>query len=163
MLARQSKKKILTSLVDILVNNQSGSLNKSPDSKYGEYLELCESVRREVENLLNSHAPFLSFASHLSELHCSVLNYGIPDFTTHSFSSEQKQLQLCKIIEEKIRTFEPRFKTVNVFLKQRDAVKDRTVRFRIEGTIYAEPAPELIVLDSHLQTESGAFVVFYDD
>jgi type VI secretion system protein ImpF len=47
-----------------------------------------------------------------------------------------------------IRRNEPRFVSVSVTLLKNQEVVDRTMRFRIEALMYADPAPEAIVFDS---------------
>ena len=47
--------------------------------------------------------------------------------------------------------FEPRFKEVKVAYVENKDQKDRTLRFRIDAMLYADPTPEVIVFDSVLE------------
>ncbi|HMU66506.1 MAG TPA: GPW/gp25 family protein, partial [Cellvibrionaceae bacterium] len=56
-----------------------------------------------------------------------------------------------KNIEFIIRTFEPRFKNVRVQFIDNEDKTDRTLRFRIDALMYADPAPEEVIFDSILE------------
>jgi len=47
--------------------------------------------------------------------------------------------------------FEPRLKEIKVAYIENKDLKDRTLRFRIDATLYADPTPEVIVFDSVLE------------
>jgi type VI secretion system protein ImpF len=74
-----------------------------------------------------------------------------------SLPSERQEL--CRLIEEVIRRYEPRFKSVKVLLRENREDFDRTLRFRIDAVLYAEPAPEPVVFDSMLEPSSASFHV----
>ncbi len=89
-----------------------------------------------------------------------MVNYGIPDFGGLLMGARSERENLRKRIESAIRHFETRFKQVQVVLvDDRGDNRDRTVRFRIDGLLYAEPTPEPVVFDSQLQPASGDFTV----
>ena len=52
---------------------------------------------------------------------------------------------------ETIRRFEPRFQQVDVKMLENFDPLDRTLRFRIDALLRAEPAPEPVVFDSSMQ------------
>ena len=67
--------------------------------------------------------------------------------------------QLRRTVEQVIRKFEPRFKSVRVNLVSNADETDRTLRLRIDALLFAEPAPEPVVFDSQLEPLSGSFAV----
>ena len=67
--------------------------------------------------------------------------------------------RLRRIVEQVIRTFEPRFKKVKVTLLENADAADRALRFRIDALLYAEPAPEPVVFDSQFEPTTNDFVV----
>jgi type VI secretion system protein ImpF len=67
--------------------------------------------------------------------------------------------RLRGLIEKVIRTYEPRFKSVRVELLENVEAFDRTLRFRVDGMLHAEPAPEPVVFDSALEPSTGSFEV----
>jgi type VI secretion system protein ImpF len=59
------------------------------------------------------------------------------------------------VLEQILRDFEPRFKTVHVEMLENPDATQRVLRFRIEGLLHAEPAPEPITFDSALEPATG--------
>jgi type VI secretion system protein ImpF len=71
----------------------------------------------------------------------------------------EKRAEFCRMIEKTINFFEPRFKSVHVnYITNKDQT-DRTLRFRIEAVLYAEPMPEKIIFDSILEPVSRSVSV----
>ena len=84
-----------------------------------------------------------------------MVNPGIPDFTSANMSLGSAREELRDIIEEVIRTFEPRFKSVKVILVKNDDELDRTLHFRIEALLHVEPDPEPVVFHSQVEPTTG--------
>jgi type VI secretion system protein ImpF len=87
------------------------------------------------------------------------MNYGIPDFTGANLGGKQEREEFCRLLQGLIRQYEPRFKSVEVELLENAESLDRTLRFRIDGLLAVEPAPEPVVFDSTLKPMSGNFEV----
>jgi type VI secretion system protein ImpF len=147
------------SVLDRLVD-ANPELEREPTKSRGQHLaELRQSVRRDLEWLLNTRRRCLGWPGDLGELEESLVNYGIPDFTAASMSSEDQRDQFRAAVETVIRRFEPRFQRVEVILLDNSDQLDRTLRFRIEALIYADPAPEAMIFDSVLEPSTRAFQV----
>src|SRR5262249_7552631 len=95
----------------------------------------------------------------LSELKQSLVNYGIPDFTALSLSGSRDREEFARLLQGIIRQFEPRFKTVKVELLEKGESLDRTLRFRIDALLHAEPAPDPASVDSVMKPVPGDFEV----
>lgn len=90
----------------------------------------------------------------LTQLELSLLNYGLPDLATVNITNIDKKKLFTRQLEKILRDFEPRFKSVKVnHIDNKDSI-DRTLRFRIDATLYADPAPEVIIFDSMLDPVS---------
>lgn len=118
--------------------------------------ELKESVRRDLENLLNTRWCATQWPSTLRELETSLVNYGIPDFAGNHFGSPLSKEEFRRIVEQAIRNFEPRFHRVNVELVGSGETGDRTLRLRIRALLRVEPNPKPVVFDSILEPLTGA-------
>ena len=94
----------------------------------------------------------------LRHLRRSLLTFGLPDFTVASLSSTKDQDVLRRAIEETVRRFEPRLADVTVRLEAGREF-DRSLRFRIDGMLQVDPAPEPVTFDSVLQLNTRDFVV----
>lgn len=116
-----------------------------------EPISLFLSVKRDLENLLNTRQCFLMYSKNYHEIKKSLLNYGIPDFMNMHFDLEESQKHFCQKVAEIIGCYEPRLKEVKVKLINPLQEKDRTLKIRIEGLLQTETASELIVFDSVLK------------
>ncbi len=150
---------LLPSVLDRLLDFEPEVSIETPKNRSQLLRELKQSVRRDLENLLNTRICVYPVPEDLPELKTSVVNYGIPDFTGAAMGSKEKREMLRETVEDAIRRFETRFKTVRVEIADGYDLRDRTLRFRIDGMLHAEPAPEPVVFDSELKPQSGDFSV----
>ena len=148
-----------SSLLDRLLRDEAPG-ERRPGGRRGQSVrEIRESIRRDLEDLLNTRVRCLSWPKDLYELGRSLVNYGIPDFTGTSVASPENQEDFVVIIQRAIERHEPRFRGVSVKLIKSPDPLDRTLRFRIDATLQADPAPEPIVFDSALEPLTGGFQV----
>jgi type VI secretion system protein ImpF len=125
---------------------------------------LRDSVRRDIEALLNARRRWRTWQPSLKELALSPLNYGIPDCAGAEFHGAAQRELLRREIEDTLRRFEPRFRTVRVILTTPDQGKEATLRLRIDALLHAEPAPEPIVFDTTVDPATAdVFVLTRDD
>lgn len=150
---------LVPSVLDRLIDNEPDNHREIPKSRNQVLRELKQSVRRDIENLLNTRWRCITFPEDMEELDLSLVNYGIPDFTGMNMNQTGKREELRRVIEHVIRKFEPRFKTVRVSMLEPKDDFDRTVRYRIDALLYAEPAPEPVVFDSQLEPISSTFEI----
>lgn len=150
---------LVSNLLDRLLDDEPDKTVESPKSRSQVLRELKRSVCRDLENLLNTRWRCLSLPNDLTELEVSLVNYGLPDFTGANMGKPSERAQLRRIIEQVIRRFEPRFKTVKVTMLDNQDELVRTLRFKIEALIHAEPAPEPVVFDSQLEPSTSTFEV----
>jgi type VI secretion system protein ImpF len=151
----QSDQWLLPSLIDRLSRDVGKGSRTGGVSLRG----LKESVRRDLENLLNTRRRAASWPPNYEELELSLYNYGIPDFTSTNASSASDVQQFLRSLEEVIRRFEPRFKSVRVSLPESVTTEDRVLRFRVDGLLHAEPAPEPAAFSTEIEPGSGVFEV----
>ena len=130
------------SLLDRLLDDEPGNQREAVKQRHQVLREMKLSVRRDLENLLNTRWRCVSWPPNLEELETSLVNYGIPDFTGIRFASANTQGELRSILEAVIRRFEPRFSKVRVELITNADSLDRALRFRIDAMLHAEPVVE---------------------
>jgi type VI secretion system protein ImpF len=146
---------LVPSILDRLIDFDPDVSREAPRSRNQVLRELKQSVRRDLENLLNTKTRCLPWPPHLEELRQSLVNYGIPDFTHAGMASSREREEFCRILQMVIRQHESRMKSVKVSLLENDESLDRTLRFRINAMLQADPAPEPIVFDSSVQLATG--------
>ncbi len=150
---------LVPSVLDRLLDDEPENSHETPKSRVQILRELKSSVRRDLENLLNTRWRCSSWPPNQDELDLSLVNYGIPDFTGSNMATKENRVELRRLVEQVVRTFEPRFKTVKVQLLDNVDDTDRGLRLRIDALLFAEPAPEPVVFDSQLEPISNNFAV----
>jgi len=150
---------LVPSILDRLIDEEPERKVEPSKSRAQVLRDMKRSVRRDLENLLNTRWRAQGWPEDLPELETSLVNYGIPDFTGATMSQPSERARLRSTIERVIQRFEPRFKSVKVTLLENQGEMSRTLRFKIEALMHAEPAPEPVVFDSQLEPSSASFQV----
>ncbi len=148
------KKNLRPSIIDRLLDNEPHIKIEAEKDRHQQLRELRNSVRRDLENLLNARYRMVEPASKFEELSKSLLNYGLPDLATVNITDTDKKKEFTRNLERILREYEPRFKSVRVTFIDNQEKVDRTLRFRVNATLYADPAPEVVVFDSVLEPVS---------
>jgi type VI secretion system protein ImpF len=146
-------------LLDRLIDEAPEQPHDAPISPGEAMSILRRSVRSDIEALLNSRRRWRSWQAAFKELSVSPLNYGIPDCTGARFHDTNERDALRREIEDTIRRFEPRFRSVRVRLSAQEDRPDATLRLRIEAVLHAEPAPEPIAFDTVVDPVTADVVV----
>jgi len=145
------KKKLRPSILDRLFDNDPNNNVEIDPDQHQKLKDLRNSVRRDLENLLNTRFRMIEPDSDYSEIQTSLLNYGLPDLATVNISDKEKRKDFIQHMETVLIEYEPRFKSVKVRYMENSDSLDRTLRFRIDATLYADPSPEMVVFDSILE------------
>ncbi|WP_104047548.1 type VI secretion system baseplate subunit TssE [Vibrio jasicida] len=95
---------------------------------------LLNNLLRDVEAMLNSRIGWRELPDDLLEVRDSILNYGLPDFSSMPYSSQEGQNQLCEIVCDAIKEFEPRLESPLVSILGEKSATDRTLRLKITAT-----------------------------
>ncbi|MCR4415611.1 MAG: type VI secretion system baseplate subunit TssE [Thermoguttaceae bacterium] len=150
---------LVPSVLDRLLDNEPGASRETPRSRHQVLRELKAAVRRDLENLLNTRVRFTTWPAHLTELEKSLVSYGIPDVTAADLGNARNRELFRRKLEDVVRRFEPRFKTVSISLLEPGDWTDRTLRFRIDALLRVEPVPEPVVFDSAVEPTTGDFKI----
>jgi type VI secretion system lysozyme-like protein len=115
--------------------------------------QLKASVRRELERLLNTRC---SLPLHdLGEAERSVVNYGIPDFSSLSAYNEDDHALIASIILQTISAFEPRLSQVRVAVQPIDD-HEGSLWLYIDGVIGVDLFNEPVSFPVLLNSKNGA-------
>jgi type VI secretion system protein ImpF len=148
------KKEFRPSILDRLIDDAPHIQVEADKNRHQQMRELRNSVKRDLQNLLNTRYRMLAPPDEFKHLELSLLNYGLPDLATINIADLEKKKNFTRLLEKILRNFEPRFKTVKVTHLDSKDNTDRTLKFRIDATLYADPAPEIVVFDSMLDPVS---------
>jgi type VI secretion system protein ImpF len=150
---------LLPSVLDRLLDDDPTASRDAPRNRYQVLREVKQSIRRDLENLLNTRRQPRPLPPGLEELEASLISYGVPDVSGSGFGSSKGAEKFRTILEEVIARWEPRFLRVSVSLTQQGEQIDRTLRFRIDALLRTDPAPEPIVFDSSFEPTTGTVEV----
>ena len=151
----QPDQPLLPSLLDRLIDDRPDETREAPKSRSQVFREFKQGVRRDLENLLNTHQRARTHPENLEELNRSVVSYGIPDLRGADLATSGGRRNFARLVEEVIQRFEPRFLQVRVDLLDNADPLDRILRFRIEALLRVDPAPEPVVFDSAVEPATG--------
>lgn len=142
-------------LLDRLIDHEPRNSQELPPSRSQSVRILRDSLRRDLEWLLNSRRIAMPPDESFTELNKSLYMFGLPDLTSYSVGNPRDRASLLRILQSTIATFEPRLDNVRVIPVEDAELGSRTLRFRIEAWLKMDPAPEVIYFDTVLQLMSG--------
>ena len=147
------------SVLDRLLDDDPGSRQEAPLSYTQKLNDLHQSVRRDLQDLLNARQRCAGWPPACEQLQASLVNYGLPDFMTANLATRDGRQAFGRVLQETIRQWEPRLDNVKVSLTSADVSVDRVLRYRITALLRVEPAPEPIEFSSSLEPITGNFTV----
>lgn len=150
---------LIPSVLDRLIDLEPHNRTEAPMNRTQVLQQMKESVGRDLQALLNTRCRATSWPEDYEELDRSIFAYGIPDCVGISTGSREQQEMLRRMMLRAIETFEPRLMNVHVKLADTNDPTDRALRFRIDGMLKVDPAPEPVIYDSKLDATSGDFLV----
>jgi type VI secretion system protein ImpF len=116
------------------------------------------SLRRDLEDLLNTRQTCQGLCDALPELENSLLTFGLPDAASLLAVTPQQRLQLGRRIEQIVSRFEPRLKQVRVVVLDPVDQRRRVLEFQIRGRLEVDPAIDL-ELDAAIELTTGQLSV----
>ncbi len=141
-------------LFDRLIDNDPESKQEVRPFRALSVQELKDSVRRELSRLLNSRCPIPGSALEgMGGMERTVINYGIPDFTSYSPQNANDQSKLAKSMRQAIEAFEPRLTNVDVTVDPL-LPNERTVSARIEAVLIAGTVREPVMFPILMNRDS---------
>lgn len=146
---------LVLSVLDRLLDDDPDNTREAQATPVQTMRDLKRAVRRDLESLLNTRVRLLSWPSTFTELNRSLVNYGLPDFTSANMASSKDRDAFCRVIQNVILQFEPRLARVRVSPISATEPLDRTFRFRIDAELKTEPSPEPVVFDSNVEPGTG--------
>jgi len=147
------------SLLDRLIDEAPELSFDPPRSRAEELRAIRETFRRDIEAILNTRRRCLSPPPALRALKAALPYFGVPDLVGMLLATQRERVELLRSLEETIRTFEPRFHSVELSLVQARDPLDRVLRIRIEAVTQIEHALGPIVLETALDPATRTFSV----
>jgi type VI secretion system protein ImpF len=150
---------VTLSMLDRLIDEDPDTSVELPLSRSESVRELKQALKRDLEWLLNTRQIAVPPDESLNEVNRSLYVYGLPDFTAFSLNSPKDQNKLVRLLQATLKLFEPRLANVKIVPLEAGAHGTRTLRFRIEGFLIMDPAPEHVSFDTVLDLTKGEYEV----
>lgn len=154
--------RITPSVLDRLIDYEPEMSREAIASRSKSMRQLKESVKRDLEWLLNTRQTAGTFSPELREVASSLAAFGLPDFTSISVKNPADRLRMQRALEAAINIFEPRLEGVIVTLQPMENLLQQSMHFRVDARLRVEPAPEPVTFDTVLQLDSGEYLVKED-
>jgi type VI secretion system protein ImpF len=157
-----SQERLQPSLLDRLTDTDPHNKTESGERRVLSVQRLRAGVLRDLAWLLNTgHLETIEDLEAYPYVRDSVLNYGIPDLSGLAVSG-METARLEKAVREAIMKFEPRIdgRSLKVSVEiDRSRMSRNSVVFKIEGQLWAYPAPLSLFLKTELDLETGDVTV----
>lgn len=147
---------VRTPLFDRLVDRSPKLRHEVRPARTLDRRGLRESVRRELERLLNTRCPLP--AHRLADRPRSVIDYGLPELTGFSANRAEDRERLAELIRRAVEAFEPRLAEVRVRLEPvpGDAL---SLAGHIEAVFQGDSVTEPVSFHTSVETRSGKVAV----
>lgn len=147
----RSQQPVLPSLLDRLIDEEP-EVGLEPIKPAAALLQdIKANIRRDLECLLNTRLYRPLDLARYPELQSSVVNYGLPDFSTVLLGSAEHREGFRQAIRATIERFEPRLRRVQVEISPSGEEHDRTLYLKITGLLMVEPDPVPLLFDSRIR------------
>ncbi|MGA2116377.1 MAG: type VI secretion system baseplate subunit TssE [Bryobacteraceae bacterium] len=162
MARRPHERSLKPSLLDRLIDDEPRNRTEAAGRRSQSLNELKDSVRRDLEWLLNSRRPPWEPAPAAKELWRSVYCYGLPDTTSLAMTSDEDRNRMVRMVAAAVAAFEPRLMNVRVTMEPASSTS-RVLHFQIEALLRMEPSPARVFFDTTLELANGEYAVAGDD
>lgn len=135
-----SQEGLRPSMLDRLVNPESEGTSWRRGYSVN---QMIDAVRKDLEDLLNSHRTAADIPEELAEVRRSIVAYGLPDLSSYQTGGSDTARRVCAAIEEAIAIFEPRLADVQAVPLKGDASRVLRLDFEIRATLRLDPSPEV--------------------
>ncbi|HXA56255.1 MAG TPA: type VI secretion system baseplate subunit TssE [Candidatus Acidoferrum sp.] len=146
---------VTLSVLDRLIDREPKMTSEAPLTRSQSVRIVKAAVQRDLEWLLNSRRIFQEPDESLKEVNRSVYVYGLPDFTAYAVASPADRAKMGRQLIAAIKLFEPRILNVRIVPVESSETGIQELRFRIEGLLAMDPAPEPISFDTVVELRSS--------
>jgi type VI secretion system protein ImpF len=142
---------LMPSLIDRLIDPESmgTAARRGYDAR-----QIMECVRRDLEDLFNTHQSDVGIPVGHTEVLNSVVAFGLPDLPSVLARTGGRPDEIRVLIAETIQRFEPRLRDIRVFVATPSLKEARQVRFRIEAVLDLDPSPD-VVFETVVEMSTG--------
>lgn len=143
---------LVPSLLDRLIDEDPSGETESASRRSQTLRQLKDSLRRDLEALLNTRHSRFDLWEANSELAVSCLTYGLPDFTGWTETSSEMCRALSILVTQMLERFEPRLTDLDVVVTEPSEETGHQLRIAIRGLLTVEPFREDVLYNSLIES-----------
>ena len=155
----QQDRVIASSVLDRLLDSEPDRPSDQSMSLTAQTRQLRESIRRDLEALLNTRRSPLSPPAHLPELADSALSYGVDGFVSANLVTDEAKVDLARALERRIARTETRLANVHVTILRNRNTGERTLKMRIEASFRLQDETPPIRFETTIDPSSQRFSI----
>lgn len=156
---RPGERVLARSVLDRLIDASPDIDTDQPVSVAEQIRETRESIRRDLEALLNTRRRPVAPPAALSELKDALVSYGVDGIVSANLVTDESKLMLARSIERRIALFEPRLSDVRVTILRNSQAGERTLRMRIQASFRLHEGMPPISFESTIDPSTQRFLV----
>ncbi|RML55348.1 Type VI secretion system protein EvpE [Pseudomonas syringae pv. pisi] len=154
-----SQHKLLPSLLDRLLDDRPHQSVESSSQRLSTLADYKASIVRDLEILVNTRQSLVAGELEgFANLSGTILDYGMPDFTSRSVLDPQDRLLIQRQLEKAISVGDRRFRSVKVQLLAQQTGQ-RMLTFRVDAVLRLQDISRQVSFDAVLQVNTQEYKV----
>ncbi|KPB43433.1 Uncharacterized protein AC515_0946 [Pseudomonas savastanoi pv. phaseolicola] len=154
-----SQHKLLPSLLDRLLDDRPHQSVESSSQRLSSLADYKASIVRDLEILVNTRQSLVANELEgFANLSGTILDYGMPDFTSRSVLDPQDRLLIQRQLEKAISVGDRRFRSVKVQLLAQQTGQ-RMLTFRVDAVLRLQDISRQVSFDAVLQVNTQEYKV----
>lgn len=156
---RPTTQTLQRSVLDRLADADPDRAEDHPKTIGDQVLEVRESLRRDLERLLNTRRCPKSPPAGVGDLSDSLVAFGVDGFFVTSLVTDRQREEFAAAMERRIRVFEPRLSELTVSTLPPRHPSERSLRLRIEAVYRAQEGMPAIAFETAVDPSTQRFRV----
>jgi type VI secretion system protein ImpF len=154
-----SQHKLLPSLLDRLLDDRPHQSMETSSQRLYSLADYKASIVRDLEVLVNTRQSLISNKlKGFANLGGTILDYGMPDFTSRSVLDPKDRLLIQRQLEKAISDGDRRFRSVKVQLLAQQTGQ-RMLTFRVDAVLRLQDVTRQVSFDAVLQVNTQEYKV----
>ncbi|MFC6337542.1 type VI secretion system baseplate subunit TssE [Pseudomonas sp. CCM 7891] len=154
-----SQHKLLPSLLDRLLDDRPHQSAEASSQRLCSLADYKSSIVRDLEILVNTRQSLVAGElDRFANLSGTILDYGMPDFTSKSVLDPQDRLLIQRQLEKAITVGDRRFRSVKVQLLAQQTGQ-RMLTFRVDAVLRLQDISRQVSFDAVLQVNTQEYKV----
>ncbi|MCI3947903.1 type VI secretion protein [Pseudomonas syringae] len=154
-----SQHKLLPSLLDRLLDDRPHQSMETASQRLCSLADYKASIVRDLEILVNTRQSLVAGELEgFANLSGTILDYGMPDFTSRSVLDPQDRLLIQRQLEKAISVGDRRFRSVKVQLLAQQTGQ-RMLTFRVDAVLRLQDISRQVSFDAVLQVNTQEYKV----